>query len=92
MNAQWMTTPIDEHRRDRDEQPDERVDVRLGEQRVGEVSAQDDQDTLGDVDDVEHAEDQRQAHRHEGVDAPDEDAVDDGLGDLPRHKHSVLVG
>jgi hypothetical protein len=74
-----------EHRGDRDEQPEERVDVRLREQRVREVGAQDDQDTLGDVDDVEHAEDQRQADRHEGVNAPEENAVDDGLGYLPRH-------
>src|SRR5258708_22446224 len=75
-----------EHRRDGDEQPDENVDVEVAVDRVAKVGAQDDQDTLGDVDDVEHAEDQRQADGYEGVHAPHENPVDDGLVKLPRHK------
>ena len=54
-------------------------------ERIAEVCAQDDQDTLGDVDDVEHAEDQRQADGHQGVDATDEDAIDNSLVDLTCH-------
>ena len=57
-------------------------------QRVAEISAQDDQDTLGDVDDVEHSEDQRQADGHQGVDAADEDAIDNSLVDLTCHRAS----
>ena len=58
-------------------------------EHVAEVGAEDDQDALGDVDDVEHAEDQRQPDGHQTVNSAHEDPVDDGLVDQPSHVSSV---
>src|SRR5581483_3622296 len=69
--------PDDEHHRDRDQQPDEQVDVQVHGEQVAEISSEDDQDALGDVDDVEHPEDQRQADRHQRVDTAAEYSVED---------------
>ena len=80
----------DEHRRDGDEQADEQVDVQVHAEHVAEVGGEYHQDALGDVDDVEDTEDQRQADRHQRVNPAGEYAIDDGLVDLPSHVSSVL--
>ena len=91
MNAHLDGDAQDEHGGHRDEQPEEQADVQLHRQRVAEVRAEYDQDALGDVDDVEDAEDQGQADRHQGVDTSDEYPVDDGLVDLRRHALSAVL-
>jgi hypothetical protein len=65
-------------RRD-DEDPDEGIDVQLREEAVAEVGAEDDQRALRDVDDLHHAEGQRQAAGHQRVDAAREQAQQGGL-------------
>ena len=77
--------PDEEHRRDGHQQADKQVDVQVHGQHVAEVRAEHDQDALGDVDDVEHAEDQRQPDRHQRVDTAAENAVDDGFGEFASH-------
>jgi hypothetical protein len=78
--------PDDEHRGHRQQQAEEQVEVQVHGQRVAEVGAQDHHDALGDVDDVEHAEDQRQPDGHQRVDAAAEHAVDHGVQDLGCHR------
>ena len=79
-----MTTPMTNIAGHGDQQPDQQVDVQVHRQHVAEIGAENDQDPLGDVDDVEHAEDQRQPGRHQRVDPAAEDPGGDRLGDLAR--------
>ena len=77
--------PLDQHaeheqRRHRDEQTDEQVDPQVHRQHVAQVGAQHDQRSLGDVDDVHHAEDQREPGGHQRIDAAGQHAFDDRLG------------
>src|SRR5262249_2386867 len=69
----------DEHRRYRDQQADEQVDVQVHGEHVAEIGADNDQDALGDMDDAEHAEDQRQPASHRRIHPADQYPVDDGL-------------
>ena len=46
-------------------------------QHVAEIAADDDEDALRDVDDVEHPEDQGQPDRHQRVDTAAEYPVDE---------------
>ena len=39
---------------------------------------------MGEIDDLEHAEDQRQANRNKGVDQAEDDAVDGKLDEINR--------
>jgi hypothetical protein len=73
MNRNWIPTP----RRNMtgDQQADELVDVQVGPQHIAEIGAEYHHDALGDVDDVEHAEDQRQPDRHQAVDPAFEHSV-----------------
>ena len=73
--------PEREHRRHRDDQAEERVDVQRPEQREAEVGAEDHQRAVADVDDPHDAEDQRQPRRHQRVHATGEDAEDDRFQD-----------
>ena len=59
-------------------------------QHVAEIGAEHHEDALRDVDDVEHAEDQREPGRHQRVDPAAEYAGGDGLLNLGRHLSSVL--
>jgi hypothetical protein len=79
----------DEHRRDSDEQAEEQVDVQVHREHVAEIGADDDQDALSDVDDVEDAEDQRQPDGHQPVDGADQQAVHDRLIDQASHLSSA---
>jgi hypothetical protein len=45
--------------------------------RVGKERAQHQERALGEVDEVRHAEDQREADRHERIDIADHEAVED---------------
>lgn len=45
---------------------------------VAEVRPQDDQDALSHVDDIHHAENQREPRRHEGVDRTGQQPIDEG--------------
>ncbi len=71
------------------EQAEEQVKVQVDRQHVAEIGAEHDQDALRDVDDVEHAEDQREPGRHQRVDAAAEYPGRDGLRNLGRHLSSV---
>ena len=68
-----------EAQRGDDQDPHEGIDVQPREQRVAEVRAEDDQRALGDVDDLHHAEGQREAAGHQRVDAAGQDAQQAGL-------------
>src|SRR5262249_8331361 len=81
--------PDDEHRRDGDQQADEHVDVQVGPEHVAEVGTEYHHDALGDVDDVEHAEDQRQPDGHQAIDPTFKDTIGDGLKE-GSHVSSVL--
>ena len=50
-----------------------------GEQVVDHIAAKHDQRAVGQVDDVEHAPDQRHAERHEAVEPAQQHAVDENL-------------
>jgi len=65
--------------------------VQVDGEHVAEIGAEHYQDPLSDVDDVEHAEDQRQPDGHQRVDPAAEYPVDDGLVDLASHLSSVLL-
>ena len=54
-------------------------------QYIAEVRAEHDQDALGDVDNVQHTEDQRQPDRHQCIDTAAQDAVDDRLAEFASH-------
>ena len=63
--------------------------MQVDRQHVAEIGAEHDQDALGDVDDVQHAEDQREPGRHQRVHATAEYPGGDGASDLGSHLSSV---
>src|SRR5262249_12014414 len=67
-----------EHGGDGDQQADEQVQVQVHGERVAEIGAEYHHHALGDVDDVQHAEDQREADGHQCIDAAAQNAVDHG--------------
>ena len=75
-----------EQHRHRDEQRNNGIDAELVGEKEGDIHPDHHEFALGEVDDLDHAEDQRDADADERIDAADEQAVDDGLGQcLPHH-------
>ena len=70
----------DEQHRHRHDQRDDRVDAELGGEEEADVHPDHHEFALGEIDDLDHAEDQRDADADERVNPADEQAVDDGLG------------
>src|SRR5438477_6951980 len=60
--------------------------MQRAEEREAEISAQDDERPVADVDDAHHTEDQGQPRRHQGVDASGQDAEN---GRLKYQAHTV---
>ena len=58
---------------------------KVAEQEEADVHPDHHEFALGEVDDLDHAEDQRDADTDERVDAADEQAVDDGLDHCLQH-------
>ena len=58
------------------QQTQERIDMGTGEQVVDQVPAQHDQRAMRQVDDVEHAPDQRHAECHEAIQAPEQNSIE----------------
>ncbi len=65
--------------------------MRVRVERVAQVSAQHDQDSLSEVDDVHHAEYERQPACHQRVKPSDQDPIDDGLENKHRSAPNVLI-
>ena len=70
-----------EHERRDDQHRQERIDLPVLEQGVAQVRTQDDECALSYVDHPHHAENQREAARHQRIDASGEDPEDAGLDD-----------
>ncbi len=79
MNTHWMSTPTTNMAGHRHEQAEEQVDAEVHRQVLAQVGAKDDQDPLGDVDDVHDPEDEGEPGRHQRIDPAGEDPADDGL-------------
>ena len=73
------STPSANSGRYGEKQTREESDPGVRRQHIGEVSAEHNHDTLGDVDDVHGRRSQRQTGGHQGVDAAGQDSVDDRL-------------
>ena len=69
-----------EHDSHGDGQRQEGIDAQLGEQEIDGIAAQHDEGAMGEIDDVEHAPDQRHAERHQAVEPAEQDPVDEDLG------------
>ena len=74
-----------EQHRHRDEKRKKRIDAELVGEEEADIHPDHHEFALGEVDDLDHAEDQRDADADERVDAADEQAVDDGLGHCLPH-------
>ena len=61
------------------------IDAELVGEKEGDVHPDHHEFALGEIDDLDHAEDQRDADADERVNAADEQAVDDGLGHCLPH-------
>ena len=68
-----------EHDSHGDGQSQERIDAKLAEQEIDGIAAQHDEGAMGEIDDVEHAPDQRHAERHQAIEPAEQDSVDDDL-------------
>ncbi len=60
----------DEHRGNRDDEAQKGVQVKILGESEAEISSENDESALGDVDNLHHAKDQRQARSHQRIDAP----------------------
>src|SRR3954466_6100915 len=69
-----------------DQERDDRIDAEPGREEVADVHSQHHELALGEIHDLHDAEDERDADAHERIDAPDEQAVDDGLRDDFHHE------
>ena len=59
--------------------PSERVKMQVGEQEIGRIAAEHDERAMRQIDDIEHAPDQRHAERHDPVQPALQHAVDEDL-------------
>ena len=66
------------HARHHDKQGQVGVDAGLGQQKIDGKHGQHEHAAMGEIDDVQHAIDQRQTRRDQGVDATHQQAVDRG--------------
>ena len=74
-----------EQHRHRNKQRSKRIDAELVGEKEGDIHPDHHEFALGEVDDLDHAEDQRDADTDERVDSADKQAVDDGLGHCLEH-------
>src|SRR6267143_1670189 len=85
---------LDEHTEDADE--DRRDDQRAGKPEralhlVRRVGAEREERAVGEVDDADHAEDDRQAQRHQHVQRPQHESVQQELGEDGRRHRAALT-
>jgi len=71
--------------RHRQEARDEEIDAPQREERVEEEGAQHEELAVGEVDHAHDAEDEGEADPHQGIAAPQDEAVDDVLDELGEH-------
>ena len=72
--------PLDDEAERRGQQrgDDQRApEADIGDERVGEIGAKRQKSAMGEIDDAAEVEDQRQAKRHQRVERPDDQAVED---------------
>ena len=81
----WISTPITNSTGIDTTSESDRIDAELVGEKEGDVHPDHHEFALGEIDDLDHAEDQRDADADERVDAADEQAVDDGLGHCLQH-------
>ena len=74
-----------EQHRHRHEQRQQGIDAELVGEKEADVHPDHHEFALGEVDDLDHAENQRNADADKRIDAADEQAVDDGLGYCLQH-------
>ncbi|OCW03731.1 hypothetical protein ABT41_15295 [Brucella melitensis] len=58
---------------------DEWIDAKIGKYQPGNVTTQHNHRAVGEVDDVQHAPDQSEALRHDGIEPAQKNAIDDDL-------------
>src|SRR4029077_378522 len=64
----------------------------IGNQRVGQISAERQKSTVSEVDHSAEVEDQRQAKRHQGIERADDQAVEDVKKDNLAHALCFAAG
>ena len=75
----------------RDRQRQERIDASDREQIIDGIAAQHDESAMREIDDVEHAPDQRHAERHQAIETAQQDAVDEDLRENIRDRGSLRL-
>ena len=84
-----MTRADDEEDRGEDQAAQHRIEAERAVDHVGDVGADDDERGMGDVDDVELAEGDREAERDRRIEAAEQQARDDGV---QQQLHQVVSG